>query len=145
MAEEAPFQVFETSQAAKGNRLNPGKLGLYPDRIVYVSQPKLTKVKTQSAKYEQIAQVYIEDGMAFTTLIIETTGGDKIEIPGLKINTANEASRLIKDEVEKKAQPAKIPAGSDLAAEIERLATLHAGGILTDEEFTAAKAKTLGL
>ena len=29
--------------------------------------------------------------------------------------------------------------------EIQKLATLHEQGVLTDEEFTAAKAKALGL
>jgi hypothetical protein len=30
-------------------------------------------------------------------------------------------------------------------AELQKLAQLHASGILTDEEFAAAKAKALGL
>ncbi len=145
MADEAPLRVFETSQAAAGNRINPGRLGLYSDRVVYVSQPKVTKVKRQDAKYEQIAQVYTEDGMAFTTLFIETTGGDKIEVPGLKIASANEASELIRAEVEKKAQAVKASSAPDLASDIEKLAALHAEGVLTDEEFAAAKKKTLGL
>jgi len=46
--------------------------------------------------------------------------------------------------------PAPAPAagagGSDaLTAEIERLAALRSQGLLTDEEFAAAKAKVLGL
>jgi len=34
---------------------------------------------------------------------------------------------------------------SDLDAELERLARFHQSGVLTDEEFTAAKRKRLGL
>ena len=30
-------------------------------------------------------------------------------------------------------------------AEVQKLAQMHAAGILTDEEFTAAKAKALGI
>ena len=41
------------------------------------------------------------------------------------------------------AAPA-APSGDDLMASIERLASLHAQGVLTDEEFSAAKAKLLG-
>ena len=37
------------------------------------------------------------------------------------------------------------PAPSDSAEQIEKLAELHTSGALTDEEFTAAKAKLLGL
>ena len=42
------------------------------------------------------------------------------------------------------AAPA-APAADDPMVEIQKLATLHEQGVLTDEEFTAAKAKALGL
>ena len=42
------------------------------------------------------------------------------------------------------AQQAAQPA-SDPNAELQNLANLHAQGVLTDEEFTAAKAKILGI
>ena len=47
------------------------------------------------------------------------------------------------------AQPAYAPpaapaaAGTDLTAELQKLASLKQAGILTDEEFAAAKAKLL--
>ncbi len=42
--------------------------------------------------------------------------------------------------------PAPEPAaGGDMSAELERLATLRNQGVLTDQEFAAAKAKILGL
>jgi len=41
--------------------------------------------------------------------------------------------------------PPSASAGGDAIAELERLAQLKAQGILTDEEFAAAKAKLLGL
>lgn len=37
------------------------------------------------------------------------------------------------------------PAPDDNIAEIQELAALHSQGVLTDEEFAAAKAKLLGL
>jgi hypothetical protein len=40
--------------------------------------------------------------------------------------------------------PAAPPASSD-TAELEKLAQLHSSGALSDEEFTAAKAKLLGI
>jgi len=45
------------------------------------------------------------------------------------------------------APPAPVAAApaTDDASEIERLASLHASGALSDEEFTAAKQKILGL
>ena len=40
---------------------------------------------------------------------------------------------------------AATPAAEDPMVEVQKLATLHEQGVLTDEEFTAAKAKALGL
>jgi len=39
---------------------------------------------------------------------------------------------------------APAPAADDATSELERLASLHASGVLSDEEFAAAKAKVLG-
>jgi len=49
------------------------------------------------------------------------------------------------DEAPPAAAPAPAPAEAvDLSAEIQKLADLHGQGILTDEEFAAAKAKLIG-
>jgi Short C-terminal domain len=42
------------------------------------------------------------------------------------------------------AAPPAAPAGGDTVAELQKLADLKAQGVLTDEEFAAAKAKLLG-
>lgn len=42
------------------------------------------------------------------------------------------------------APPAAPAGGTDIVAEIQKLATLREQGILTDDEFAAAKAKLLG-
>jgi hypothetical protein len=41
-------------------------------------------------------------------------------------------------------QEAAPPGGDDLMASLQKLADLHAAGVLTDAEFAAAKAKLLG-
>jgi hypothetical protein len=41
------------------------------------------------------------------------------------------------------APPPAPSAGTDLMAQLQQLGTLHAQGVLTDEEFSAAKAKLL--
>ncbi|GAA1960357.1 SHOCT domain-containing protein [Catenulispora subtropica] len=50
-------------------------------------------------------------------------------------------------EQQQQAAPPAAPeaSGSDNIAELERLAALKQQGVLTDEEFAAAKAKVLGL
>jgi membrane protease subunit (stomatin/prohibitin family) len=42
-------------------------------------------------------------------------------------------------------QAAAAPAAADYAAELEKLAQLKAGGIITDEEFAAKKRQILGI
>src|SRR4051794_27348243 len=42
------------------------------------------------------------------------------------------------------AAPAAPPGGEDLVARLQQLSELHAQGAITDEEFSAAKAKLLG-
>ena len=43
------------------------------------------------------------------------------------------------------APPPPAPGGSGTSGELEELASLHASGVLSDEEFAEAKAKALGL
>jgi hypothetical protein len=43
------------------------------------------------------------------------------------------------------APAAAAPAADDTSAKLQELANLHAQGILSDEEFAAAKAKALGI
>jgi putative oligomerization/nucleic acid binding protein len=43
------------------------------------------------------------------------------------------------------AQAAQAQPAADPNAELQNLANLHAQGVLTDEEFAAAKAKILGI
>ena len=42
------------------------------------------------------------------------------------------------------APPAAAGGGDDMMAKLQQLATMHSQGILSDEEFAAAKAKTIG-
>jgi hypothetical protein len=43
------------------------------------------------------------------------------------------------------AQAAAVPAVDPMTAQLENLANLHTQGILSDEEYAAAKAKALGI
>src|SRR5437588_7014217 len=42
------------------------------------------------------------------------------------------------------AAPPAAAGGDDMMAKLQQLATMHSQGILSDEEFAAAKAKTIG-
>jgi hypothetical protein len=41
-------------------------------------------------------------------------------------------------------EPQSAPAGDDLTAQLQQLSQLHNAGVLSDQEFAAAKAKLLG-
>ena len=63
----------------------------------------------------------------------------------------DEQNERISDLEQQQAPPAPAPAGAGAPAasspmldELNQLATLHQQGVLTDDEFTAAKAKLLG-
>ena len=43
------------------------------------------------------------------------------------------------------APPPAAPAADDTSAKLQELADLHAKGVLSDDEFAAAKAKALGI
>ena len=46
---------------------------------------------------------------------------------------------------QQQAQAQQAPPADDKTAELQNLAQLHSQGVLTDEEFAAAKAKLLGI
>ena len=65
---------------------------------------------------------------------------------GRRQGEAEEAPAEEQYEAPPPAPPAPAaPAATDDASEIERLASLHASGALTDDEFAAAKQKILGI
>ncbi len=51
--------------------------------------------------------------------------------------------QLAEMQAQKAPAPAAAGGGDDMLAELKQLGDLHAAGILSDEEFTAAKAKVL--
>ena len=55
------------------------------------------------------------------------------------------AEQAAAQQAAQQAPEAAAPASTDTAAEIQKLADLHASGALTDEEFAAMKKKLLGL
>jgi hypothetical protein len=58
-----------------------------------------------------------------------------------------QAERWEQEDAQQYAQAAPPPAPQeeDEAAQLQNLAQLHSQGVLTDEEFAAAKAKILGI
>lgn len=84
-------------------------------------------------------------------------GGAAVYHAGKSKGAAQEADAAHEQDQDAQLQQAAAPAPAPVAApaapaltddsmaELERLGKLHSSGVLTDEEFAAAKAKVLGL
>jgi membrane protease subunit (stomatin/prohibitin family) len=81
--------------------------------------------------------------MAATTAVVAGTAGAVSHHQQQKYANQAEAQQAEAQAAEPQAAPAA--AEDPTMAELQRLATLHTSGVLTDEEFTAAKAKILGI
>lgn len=56
-----------------------------------------------------------------------------------------EGAKAAIQQQQQQAQTSAAPAETNMTAELQKLADLHSSGILSDEEFTAAKKKLLGI
>ena len=65
-------------------------------------------------------------------------------VAGARMGQAR-AEQAATQQAAQQAPQAAAPATTDVSAEIQKLADLHASGALTDEEFAAMKKKLLGL
>jgi multidrug resistance efflux pump len=81
--------------------------------------------------------------MAATTAVVAGTAGAVSHHQQQKYANQAQAQEAQAQAAEPQAAPA--PAEDPTTAELQRLASLHTSGVLTDEEFTAAKAKVLGI
>ena len=76
-----------------------------------------------------------------------TVSGSELEISTMPHGRGTEFAerlRVLRDEANAPT-PAPAPTAVDGLGQLQKLAELHAAGVLTDEEFAAAKAKALGL
>jgi hypothetical protein len=79
--------------------------------------------------------------MAATTAVVAGTAGAVRHHQEEKY--ANQDAE--RQAAQEQAAVAEAPPPGDPLAEVQRLAELHTAGVLTDEEFAAAKAKALGI
>lgn len=82
--------------------------------------------------------------MAAGTAVIAGTAGAVRHHQDQKYQQQAEAQAYEAQAAQAPAAPA-APAEDPTMAELQKLAQLHSAGILTDEEFAAAKAKALGI
>jgi len=82
--------------------------------------------------------------MAATTAVIAGTAG-AVQHHQQQKYAAQDQQQAEAQAYEAQQPAPAAPAADDPMAEVQKLAQLHAAGVLTDEEFAAAKAKALGI
>lgn len=148
-----PVLIFRASRmATRGRGLAAAALpvehAIFEDRVEERTPGLLGRRKSQSIRFAQVAQVAMKRGLPFCRLTIESTGGHSIVVEGLTRVNADRA----KEEVDTRMRlAAGMETGADslrstaTSEELARLADLKERGLLTEEEFAAAKKSLLGL
>ena len=93
---------------------------------------------------KEIHEQYVGLPLAAELLTIFLPQGEKQAGIRMFLLRATKPARFLKEPT-KRARPKRAEPLPGPAAELERLVGLHAKGEITDEEFTAAKARLLGL
>lgn len=140
------------------NRWKPNSLTIYNDRVEEVIPARalptalLGKHDRHVIRYEQVAAVNLHTGVKWSSLSVESTGGHTAVVNGLSKRRAQEAKSLIEErlvavraqqrqETGHQAASAAVPMST--ADELTKLASLRDSGVLTEEEFAAAKKQLL--
>jgi hypothetical protein len=134
---------------ATGNVMFPVELHVYEDRVEE-HKPGVIRHRSMSITFRQMAQVSLRRGIPWAVLRVESTGGHVISVGGLSRSDADRAKaeiqarlgRAIDDQPEASTP---TPEPTTTAGELARLGDLKERGLLTEEEFAAAKKSLLGL
>lgn len=78
----------------------PVHVSVYEGSIEFTRTDPLQR-ETQRMSYVQIAQVAVRRGLIFSTLIIESRGGDSILAEGLPKGEVDKAVRIIEERMSK--------------------------------------------
>jgi Short C-terminal domain len=137
--EEVPRAVYKTAPLAA-----PAAVRIYENEIE-VMRPGLTRQTTQRFRYGQIAQVAVRRGVAFATLVIESTGGHTATVSGMLRGTAEEARSVIEERMNLATSAAEASSSLtyDVPAQIRELAKLKEAGLISETEYEAKKKNLL--
>lgn len=115
-------------------------------RLIYTHKGILWGRHVEFFYYDRISSLQYTSGLVRGRLAIHLDGGRRAYLRNTGGDVAGFAS-FVRGLMEKVrgGEPASPSASADFLSDLERLASLHASGALTDEEFTAAKRKLLSL
>ena len=106
---------------------------IHEDHVEHARPGLLARTRTITIRYEQVAQVALDRRMVWSSLSVETTGGGGFVIHGLRHRQADAAKRELDSRI------SAAHARESVAEALERLGGLKEKGLLTEQEFSAAK------
>ena len=93
---------------------------------------------------DKVSSISEKTGLTLGSIRISTSN-DEIEVEKVATDEAKAVVAAARRALEQISAPSSAPEPSGSLDDLQKLADLHAAGVLTDEEFAAAKAKALGL
>ncbi len=103
--DEKPILKIKQSEVTRDTTdIRPKRLLIFEDRVEF-KDPSLFKTKTQTVRYEQIAQVSAKLGWLFADFSIENRGGGHIYIKNISKRDAKRAQELINERLRKTGAP----------------------------------------
>jgi hypothetical protein len=122
-----------------------GLLAMTDRRLLFLMDGSTQKI-SEDFPYGKISSIQWASGLLTGTITIFASGA-KSEIKSSPKEAGKALVDAVRNIISRPAQPTPVVtlAEPSAADEIERLAGLHRSGLLTDDEFAAAKAKALGI
>jgi len=115
-------------------------------RLIFLDKGMLFGFKLHELPYDKMNSISYSLGLVLASVSIETSYG-LVKIDNLQKTDARKLAELVSGHINKsqdKTPPKSTSTtGSDIVAQLERLAALKEKGIITDREFAEQKAKIL--
>lgn len=151
------FKDKVLDELAPGERIIVATHGFHDDKptILTVTDRRIIMISgevlgwdtaSQTIALDKVSSISEKAGFALGTIRISTSN-DEIEVKKVATNEVKSVVSAARRALEQKSAPSPAPAtnGGSSVDELKNLAELHAAGVLTDEEFAAAKARILGI
>lgn len=114
-------------------------------RILVVSRDVIgPQGASQTIALDKVSSISEKTGITVGSIRISTSN-DEIEVEKVATAEAKAVVSAARRALEQNSAPSPASTADDGLDKLQKLADLHAAGVLTDEEFAAAKAKALGL
>jgi hypothetical protein len=147
----SPLYEVRASRLAKGGRpFTPNVVRIWPDRVEDYQHHALLHKNTQAIGYAQVAQVTINRGLRWSTIRVESTGGQVVTLAGVPKRDADQIKAVLDAKVNEarvgpqQAAPVATSSAVDVTDRLVKLGEMRTAGLITDEEFAAQKARLLG-